>query len=486
VARTVRDWVVPNRPPAEAEQLLGVWLTENGFTIVDPRADGSEKKIAHWDGDTIFRPKPGSLVATQVRTGGAMIVFELTVVPSGSSSAIHFEGYTTGRGPGWKGKEYEFVSSALAMAGVPRKHGMELLAGLEKWVARPVVAQSTLPLAPPPVLGSPSSAAPPTPAELERTVAQQMIFVYMVLIGGIALAGELVAIALTSHSLNLGALAGGGFGAAICFGGAYYIRRGIRTRIAEIRAGKTSRPEVTLPTEPPSVADPGFCPACGASNSLGATSCVACRASLATRDTFRLEPSRTESDIRRIQLMSGGMAAFLLGLLIWLLSPLTRPGRDFEAAVLGRTSFANAPTATFILILFGPMVAWIGWQALSVRRNSGSGKLILEPMGVTVFDDSRHRFHLLWADPGFSMVLQDTFGNPMFTRPTIFLRAPKKGGGAALFSRRALAALEAAAQAHGLALAERTEQMYGAGAVKVVTISASVLPVFTGAFPRPG
>jgi hypothetical protein len=460
-------------------------MTENGFTIIDSRADGSEKKFPHWDGNLVLHPKPGSMVATQTRAGGATIVFEVNIAPLGASGAIHFEGYTTGRGPGWAGKEYDFVPSALAIAGLPRKRGLELLSAFESAITRTDAERPSTILPLPPDSGPRLPTGSPTSFDLEQIANQQKLFVYILLAGGIALLAEVLALSVTSHSLNVVVDAGGGGGAALCIGGAYWMHRGIRDRIESIRVGKIHESDDTIPASPQPAVDPGYCPACGASNFSTTIRCAACHAPLTARQSFLLEPSRTEADIRRFQVVSGGMAVFLLSLLAWFLSPLTRPGRDFEAAIRGTISFANAPTGTLMLILLGPLASWILWQALNIRRTSESGKLIIEETGVTVFDDSRHRFHLPWADPEFSMVFQDSHGNPIFTRQSIFMRVPRKGNGSTFLSRGALDALELAAHAHALAVSTRPEQMIGAGPVQVISISPSVLPVFAGAFPRP-
>jgi hypothetical protein len=167
MARTIRDIAVPNLPPMEVDRFLRGWLAQNGFQVLDNRPGDSAKVLSHWDGDLVLHPKPGSLVALEERTGGATIVFELAILPSGDSSTLHFEGYTTGRGPGWKGKEYDFIPKVLAVAGVPRKRGFELLGELEKALtvssaARPV-ADLPLPSAGagrPPMVATDSSVLP--------------------------------------------------------------------------------------------------------------------------------------------------------------------------------------------------------------------------------------------------------------------------------------------------------------------------------------
>ncbi|MCI4335847.1 MAG: hypothetical protein L3K17_01425 [Thermoplasmata archaeon] len=78
-------------------------------------------------------------------------------------TSVHLEGYTTGRGPGWKGKEYDFVPSALAVAGIPRKHGLALIGNLEgslnRLAAAPPPPPTPLPAGnagiPPPAIASP-------------------------------------------------------------------------------------------------------------------------------------------------------------------------------------------------------------------------------------------------------------------------------------------------------------------------------------------
>jgi len=98
------------------------------FRLLVETSDSGDIISAHWDGNLLIRPHPGSLVAVREYFGGGTVVFELGLprVESGDRT-IHFEGWTTGRGPGWKGKEFEFVPSALAVAGVVRKKGLSLL-----------------------------------------------------------------------------------------------------------------------------------------------------------------------------------------------------------------------------------------------------------------------------------------------------------------------------------------------------------------------
>lgn len=91
-------------------------------------------------------------------------MFELSLQGGSNWTTVHVEGYTTGRGPGWKGKEYDFIPSALAIAGIPRKHGLALLGNLESSLTGP----SAAPPPPPPPLPignswgpAPAIASPP-------------------------------------------------------------------------------------------------------------------------------------------------------------------------------------------------------------------------------------------------------------------------------------------------------------------------------------
>jgi hypothetical protein len=143
VGRTVLEFRILNRNPPEAWQHLLAWFGPNGFEVVDPRSDGQEKVLPRWDGDMVLHPRPGSAIVAHFRKGGAAIVFELSLYPGVESTTVHLEGYVTGRGPGWKGKEYEFSPKALAVAGVPRKQGFDLLGSLQSSVQ---AAPSDLPL----------------------------------------------------------------------------------------------------------------------------------------------------------------------------------------------------------------------------------------------------------------------------------------------------------------------------------------------------
>ncbi len=144
MGRTVRDLPVPGRSPAELEKVVLAWLDQNEFTVLDPHTDGSEKRLPRWDGDFIFHPQPGQLLAIRSGSrGNTEIILEIGVRALAEGSTAHAEGYVTGRGIGWAGKEYDFVSTTLAVAGVPRKRGLELLGALERYLA-------TLPVSPTP------------------------------------------------------------------------------------------------------------------------------------------------------------------------------------------------------------------------------------------------------------------------------------------------------------------------------------------------
>jgi hypothetical protein len=131
MGRTVREIHVSGRGPNEVWQTLGSWFTAHGFTLLDRQSDGRERVLPRWDGDMVLHPRAGNLVAALFRRGGSAIIFELALQPAEDSTTIRFEGYVTGRGPGWKGKEYEFAPGALAIAGIPRKQGLELMRSLE-------------------------------------------------------------------------------------------------------------------------------------------------------------------------------------------------------------------------------------------------------------------------------------------------------------------------------------------------------------------
>lgn len=122
--------------PGNAEAFLTGWLAENQFKVLDTRSDGSEKSFGRWDGTLLIHPKPGALVAMLSLSGGGAIIFEVTLTAVGESTAMHIEGYVTGRGPGWKGKEFEFISEGFAVAMVPRKRGFALVANLENAMTR--------------------------------------------------------------------------------------------------------------------------------------------------------------------------------------------------------------------------------------------------------------------------------------------------------------------------------------------------------------
>ena len=59
-------------------------------------------------------------MALREMTGGGTIVIEAGTSQTGGATTVHLEGYVTGRGPGWKGKEYDLIPKNLAVAGILR------------------------------------------------------------------------------------------------------------------------------------------------------------------------------------------------------------------------------------------------------------------------------------------------------------------------------------------------------------------------------
>lgn len=114
--------------------MLTSWLERNGFTILTPQSDGQQKVISHWDGALVIRPRPGSCVALREMTGGGTVVFEVGAASTDGAATVHLEGYVTGRGPGWKGKEYDLIPKNLAIAGILRKRGLLLMEDLQRTI----------------------------------------------------------------------------------------------------------------------------------------------------------------------------------------------------------------------------------------------------------------------------------------------------------------------------------------------------------------
>lgn len=165
MSRTVRDFPLPRASSNQVGNFLVRWLSANGFTILESRSTGEEKRVSHWDGSLILHPESGALVAVRAWPGGGTIVFELTLVPSTSGTTVHLEGYVTARGPGWAGKEYDFLASSLAIGGLLRKQGTRLLSRFATDVGRFAVA-SSVPLAPAlPLATSASLPAPDGPPQ---------------------------------------------------------------------------------------------------------------------------------------------------------------------------------------------------------------------------------------------------------------------------------------------------------------------------------
>jgi hypothetical protein len=167
VSRTVRDVEVGPSVPADVGRFVSDWLNRNGFRILNPVSDGAQEVVSHWDGNLLIRPHPGRMVAVRERVGGGAVVFEIGLPTASQSRTLHFEGWVTGRGIGWKGKEYEFLPSALAVAGVVRKQGLELLGKFESAMsAGPGAGLSTAP----PVWGIATSPTVATGAPLPSTL----------------------------------------------------------------------------------------------------------------------------------------------------------------------------------------------------------------------------------------------------------------------------------------------------------------------------
>lgn len=130
--RTISDLTLPNQSPSELWPALTSWLGRNSFIILTPKSDGQQQVISHWDGALLIRPKPGTCVALREMTGGGTIVFEAGISQPAGVTTVHLEGYVTARGPGWKGKEYDLIPKAFAIAGVLRKRGLLLLEDLQQ------------------------------------------------------------------------------------------------------------------------------------------------------------------------------------------------------------------------------------------------------------------------------------------------------------------------------------------------------------------
>lgn len=74
-------------------------------------------------------------------------MFEVGALSTDGATAIHLEGYVTGRGPGWKGKEYDLIPKSLAIAGVLRKRGLLLMEDFQRTILGRATA-SPVPSAP--------------------------------------------------------------------------------------------------------------------------------------------------------------------------------------------------------------------------------------------------------------------------------------------------------------------------------------------------
>jgi hypothetical protein len=164
MTRTQRQIRVPGAGADQVRSFCLAWLTNNGFRVIDQYADGTEKRYPIWGQQLFIHPTQGSLVAVSGKLSGA-VVFELLFYPAGPETVLYVMGYAAGAGPLFHGKEYEFTSSAMAVGGVPRKRGLDLLERLEKdliHAAAPTYPQYAQPPAQPTGPYSPPPAQPPT------------------------------------------------------------------------------------------------------------------------------------------------------------------------------------------------------------------------------------------------------------------------------------------------------------------------------------
>ncbi|HXY47670.1 MAG TPA: hypothetical protein VEK13_07250 [Thermoplasmata archaeon] len=175
MTRTQRQIRVPGVGVDQVRAFSLAWLANNGLTVIDEAADGSEKRYPVWGQHLHIHPTQGSLVAVSGKLSGA-VVFELLFYPAGPDSVLNVYGYAAGAGPLFRGKEYEFTPSAMAVAGAPRKRGHDLLERFEADLAR-----ASVPAYPPygqppgqsptayyvpggqPTAPQPATQAPPTP-----------------------------------------------------------------------------------------------------------------------------------------------------------------------------------------------------------------------------------------------------------------------------------------------------------------------------------
>lgn len=144
MGRTVREIATGDQPPELVARQVDRWLAQHGFTVFLRSADGSEQTLPRWDGTMVLHPRPGSLVALLSVTGGAAIVFEVGLPGVAGAPNLHVDGYVSGRGPGWKGKEFDFTPAGVSVAVLPRRRGLELLEELARSVGSPSVPSAGL------------------------------------------------------------------------------------------------------------------------------------------------------------------------------------------------------------------------------------------------------------------------------------------------------------------------------------------------------
>jgi hypothetical protein len=171
LARTIKDFVVSGRGHDDVNAFVLNWLKQNDFTLLEFQSDGSEKRYPCGGMHLILHPTRGNLLAVSAKSTGLAVAFEMTLHPSGQDWVVHLEGYATGSGPGFHGREWPFANETFVVAGAARKRGNELLTRFDSALAAlsvPKFPTSPIPLATQP----PASATPVTsgPVDLPFTI----------------------------------------------------------------------------------------------------------------------------------------------------------------------------------------------------------------------------------------------------------------------------------------------------------------------------
>ena len=146
MGRTTKEVTIIGKIPAEIENVLDDWFSENGFEVKDWHSDGTPFTIARWGGTEVsISPHAGNIAAIQMNRG-VCIAFEISLRKEGNNTILHGEFYAAGREMLIGAYELPLSSKpkVLDVIGIlPRRNGYEamssLLKKLEEFSGQPLI-----------------------------------------------------------------------------------------------------------------------------------------------------------------------------------------------------------------------------------------------------------------------------------------------------------------------------------------------------------